>query len=141
MKNLLLTAVSVIAISTAPLAAGSVSDAVIEPPVIVEEAASSSTGVLLPIILLVLVAAAVSSDSGSTALTSDATLKTDVTRVGTTLHGLPLYQYRYIGLPQVFEGVMAQDVAQIMPEAITLHKAGFMMVNYDMLGLEMRLVD
>lgn len=57
---------------------------------------------------------------------SDARLKTDVTRVGTTDGGTPIYTYRYITGGPVQMGVMAQDV----PEAATMHESGFLMVDY-----------
>jgi hypothetical protein len=34
-----------------------------------------------------------------------------------------------------FAGVMADEVEQVMPEAIVMHPSGFKMVNYEMLGL------
>jgi hypothetical protein len=34
-----------------------------------------------------------------------------------------------------FAGVMADEVEQVMPEAIVMHPSGFKMVNYSMLGL------
>jgi hypothetical protein len=42
---------------------------------------------------------------------SDMRLKTDICKVGTTVYGLPLYHFRYKGQETVYEGVMAQDVA------------------------------
>jgi hypothetical protein len=32
-------------------------------------------------------------------------------------------------------GVMADEVEEIMPEAVVMHPTGFKMVNYSMLGL------
>ena len=113
----------------------------IEAPVIVEETASSSGGIAVPLLLLAVVLVAVSSNSGSSLPASDARLKTDVTPVGVTAHGLPLYQFRYIGGSQTFEGVMAQDVAQVMPDAVVPFAYGYSAVNYEMLGIEMRTVD
>jgi hypothetical protein len=34
-------------------------------------------------------------------------------------------------------GVMAQEVMQTRPDAVSTHPLGFYMVNYDALGLEM----
>jgi Chaperone of endosialidase len=41
---------------------------------------------------------------------SDVRLKTDIEQVGTTVYGLPLYQFGYKTGAERFEGVMAQDV-------------------------------
>ena len=57
---------------------------------------------------------------------------------GTVTNGLPLYSFRYIGLPQVYSGVMAQDVLMHSPEAVVAGPFGYMMVDYGMLGLEMQ---
>lgn len=64
---------------------------------------------------------------------SDRRLKSDIERIGTTPHGLPFYEYTIFGRRE--RGVMAQEVEQIMPEAVVMHPSGFKMVNYSMLGL------
>lgn len=64
---------------------------------------------------------------------SDRRLKSDIERIGTTSHGLPLYEYTIFGERQ--RGVMADEVEQVMPEAVATHKSGFKLVNYNMLGL------
>jgi hypothetical protein len=69
---------------------------------------------------------------------SDLTLKEDVQRVGTTVFGLPLYHFKYIGAPETYEGVMAQDVLQVMPGAVSLGADGYYRVNYGALGTSMR---
>lgn len=69
---------------------------------------------------------------------SDVRLKTDIQRVGTAAHGLPLYTFRYIGEPGVYEGVMAQDVLGVMPAAVSVAEDGFYRVDYDLLGIEFR---
>ena len=71
-------------------------------------------------------------------LVSDMRLKKDIIRVGTTRHQLPLYDFSYIDQPGRFEGVMAQDVLKVMPEAVTIDADGFYRVNYTMLGIEMK---
>jgi hypothetical protein len=67
-------------------------------------------------------------------------LKEDIQRVGTTVHGLPLYHFRYIGQPDIYEGVMAQDVMGVMPEAVVTAEDGTMRVKYGMLGVAFRRV-
>lgn len=74
----------------------------------------------------------------STSQTSDIRLKEDILRVGATAHGLPLYRFRYIGQPAIYEGVMAQDVLAVMPEAVVTAEDGTMRVKYGMLGVEFR---
>ena len=69
---------------------------------------------------------------------SDMRLKKDIIRVGTTRHQLPLYDFSYVDQPGRFEGVMAQDVLKVMPEAVTIGADGFYRVNYTMLGIEMK---
>lgn len=64
---------------------------------------------------------------GSAAImASDRRLKTDITRVGTTEGGTPIYTYRYIWGGPVQMGVMAQDV----PEAASDMGNGFLGVDY-----------
>ena len=69
---------------------------------------------------------------------SDIRLKTDIRQVGTTLHDLPLYAFRYIGNDDQYEGVMAQDVLKVMPAAVSVGENGYYRVNYEMLGIELR---
>ena len=64
---------------------------------------------------------------GSAAImASDRRLKTDITRVGSTEGGTPIYTYRYIWGGPVQMGVMAQDV----PEAASDMGNGFLGVDY-----------
>jgi hypothetical protein len=71
---------------------------------------------------------------------SDLRLKTDICKVGTTVYGLPLYHFRYKGQETVYEGVMAQDVVDVMPSAVLQGEDGFLRVNYGSLGISMRQV-
>ena len=71
-------------------------------------------------------------------LVSDMRLKKDIIRVGTTRYQLPLYDFSYIDQPGRFEGVMAQDVLKVMPQAVSIGADGFYRVNYTMLGIEMK---
>jgi len=65
---------------------------------------------------------------------SDRRLKKNIKRIGTHILGIGLYTWDYLwGEP--FAGVMADEVEQVMPEAIVMHPSGFKMVNYEMLGL------
>ena len=68
---------------------------------------------------------------------SDVRLKTDIEQVGMTVYGLPLYHFRYKTGPERFEGVMAQDVLEVMPDAVVTGDDGFYRVNYGRLGIRM----
>jgi len=115
---------------------------VMEPEMVMVDDAGSSGDLLIPLILIALIAVATSDsgDAGGGLVLSDASVKTDIVPIGTAANGLPLYQYRYIGGSTVFEGVMAQDVLMHTPEAVVTLPSGIMAVNYDMLGLEVKVV-
>jgi hypothetical protein len=68
---------------------------------------------------------------------SDARLKTDIEPVGTTVYGLPLFHFRYKDGKERFEGVMAQDVMNVMPDAVVMGDDGFYRVDYGKLGIRM----
>lgn len=71
---------------------------------------------------------------------SDIRLKENVRHIGEE-NGFPIYEFNYINVPEkTYTGVMAQDVEQIMPEAV-FESEGYKKVNYDMIGIEMREVD
>lgn len=69
--------------------------------------------------------------AGITAYYSDIRLKSDVKRIGTHKTGVGVYSYRIFGRPEI--GVMAQEVLNVIPEAVSTHPSGFLMVNYGML--------
>jgi len=71
-------------------------------------------------------------------LPSDSRLKTNLLRIGTTVFGLPLYRFSYIGSDKRFTGVMAQDVLSVRPDAVSRDVSGFYRVNYGMLGIAMQ---
>jgi len=52
-----------------------------------------------------------------------------------------LYSFRYFWSDQVYVGVMAQQVATIVPEAVVMEPNGFLAVNYDRLGLKMQTLE
>ncbi len=71
---------------------------------------------------------------------SDSRLKTDISVAGTTVYGLPLYRFRYTGGKDLYEGVMAEDVLQVKPAAVSRGADGYYRVNYGALGLKLRQV-
>ena len=72
---------------------------------------------------------------------SDFRLKRDIAMVGQLENGLGLYRYHYIWSDQVYVGVMAQEVAQVDPDAVVLGDDGYLRVNYARLGLRMQTWD
>jgi len=73
-------------------------------------------------------------DLGSAAITyfSDKRLKSNITRIGTHPLGIGIYEYDIFGRREI--GAMAQEVQEVLPEAIHIHPSGFMMVDYGRLN-------
>ena len=69
---------------------------------------------------------------------SDIRLKRDIVLVGHLDNGLALYRYRYFWSDAVYVGVMAQEVAEKMPNAVTIGEDGYLRVDYQTLGLQLR---
>lgn len=63
---------------------------------------------------------------------SDRRLKSNIERIGTHKLGIGLYEYDIFGERQ--QGVMADEVEKVMPEAVLIHPSGYKMVNYGLLG-------
>ncbi|NTJ63540.1 tail fiber domain-containing protein [Agrobacterium rhizogenes] len=60
---------------------------------------------------------------------SDRRLKTNIQEIGTMANGLKLYAFDYVwGEPSA--GFMADEVADLMPEAVSEGPGGFLMVDY-----------
>ncbi|PLU72875.1 hypothetical protein BMJ20_04720, partial [Sinorhizobium medicae] len=64
-------------------------------------------------------------------------LKRDIARLAELANGLGVYRFRYLWSDEVFVGVMAQEVLEVMPEAVVIGSDGYMRVNYTKLGIEM----
>jgi len=74
--------------------------------------------------------------AGIASVFSDIRLKENVQHVGER-DGFPLYSFNYIGQPDTtYIGVMAQDVAEIQPDAVE-NIDGFLAVDYGKLGFEL----
>lgn len=71
---------------------------------------------------------------------SDVRLKEDITPVGASDAGIPLYTFRYRNRPGLYRGVMAQDVLKTRPDAVVVDEDGFYKVDYAKLGIEFRRV-
>ena len=81
--------------------------------------------------------------SGASWLTSDRRLKVSITEAGRDARtGLMQYEFAYRSHPsRRFRGVMADEVAEVMPEAVMVMLSGYHAVDYGRLGLEMTEVD
>ena len=83
--------------------------------------------------------------SGATGVTgasaSDQRLKTDIVFL-TTVNGINLYKFRYkLGTPQMYVGVLAQEILRSHPHAVTTTADGYLAVHYPKLGLRMMTLD
>lgn len=74
---------------------------------------------------------------------SDVRLKKNIVLVGKDERtGLNLYEFEYIyGDGTRYQGVMAQEVLEVMPEAVLQDKDGFLAVDYGKLGIDMLVVE
>ncbi|MRH77590.1 hypothetical protein GH984_02600 [Spiribacter sp. C176] len=79
----------------------------------------------------------------ATSLVSDRRLKVSITEAGRDARtGLMQYEFAYRSHPsRRFRGVMADEVAEVMPEAVMVMPSGYHAVDYGRLGLEMTEVD
>jgi len=76
--------------------------------------------------------AALSNIPAITSLFSDIRLKSNIERIGTHKTGLGIYAYDIFGHREV--GVMAQEAMILMPDAVSQHSSGYLMVNYGRLN-------
>ncbi len=81
-------------------------------------------------------ASAASNAASNIRIPSDIRLKRDIHRLGATDRGLGIYRYRYIGDDTVYVGVMAQEVAERVPAAVSRGDDGYLQVDYGLLGLD-----
>ena len=72
---------------------------------------------------------------GSILTKSDVRLKDDIRHVGTNPYGLNVYEYRYVWSDERVTGVMAQEVAEVMPDAVVEEPDGFLAVDYGRLWM------
>lgn len=66
------------------------------------------------------------------AMMSDRRLKSDIVRIGNHPLGIGWYEYTIFG--ERTKGVMADEVLDVMPEAISHNADGYMMVDYALVG-------
>jgi hypothetical protein len=72
---------------------------------------------------------------------SDIRLKHDIVFLGYLNDGLGLYRFSYNGSSKPYVGVMAQEVERIVPAAVTRGRDGYLLVNYEKLGLKFQSYD
>ena len=70
---------------------------------------------------------------------SDVRVKRDITPVAKLENGLQLYRYRYAWSDTLYVGVLAQEVLEVAPGAVSRGADGYLRVNYARLGLRMQL--
>lgn len=69
-------------------------------------------------------------NAGLGALFSDEDLKENIVEVGRLYNGLKVYSFTYRGDTVPHIGLLAQEVVQVRPEAVSVEKNGYMKVNY-----------
>ncbi len=69
-------------------------------------------------------------NTGLGALFSDEDLKENIVEVGRLYNGLKVYLFTYRGDTVPHIGLLAQEVVQVRPEAVSVEKNGYMKVNY-----------
>ncbi len=69
---------------------------------------------------------------------SDIALKHDIVLLGHLANGLGYYRFSYLGSRKAYVGVMAQEVEEVMPEAVTRGSDGYLRVYYEKLGVKFR---
>jgi hypothetical protein len=67
---------------------------------------------------------------------SDIRLKHDIILLGYLDNGLGFYRFSYNGSDKAYVGVIAQEVEQVMPQAVVRSPDGYLRVNYDKLGVK-----
>ena len=101
--------------------------------------------IVVPIMVMAAIAALIIGSGGAAAplaVVSDERLKSNIVDTGRVEGGLPIHRWSYAGFPHAtFEGVMAQDVLALRPEAVVTGPGDYMMVDYGMLGIELRRID
>lgn len=63
---------------------------------------------------------------------SDVRLKENIERIGQTPAGIGVYEYNFIGSNEREIGVLAHEVEEIIPEAVTIDPSGYKRVYYGM---------
>ena len=70
-------------------------------------------------------------------MASDSRLKEAVVPLKQLANGVELYRFRYKGESEVYVGVIAQQVARLMPGAVVRGDDGYLRVDYDRVGVKL----
>jgi Chaperone of endosialidase len=68
---------------------------------------------------------------------SDQRLKTDMRRLAMHPAGFGIYRFKYLWSDVQYRGVIAQEVLEVMPEAVVRGDDGFLRVDYAAIGMQM----
>ena len=66
---------------------------------------------------------------------SDVAAKHDIMLLGHLDNGMGLYRFAYNGSQKLYVGVIAQEVMQVEPQAVSRDDEGYLRVDYDKIGL------
>ena len=78
--------------------------------------------------------------SGQFMQSSDTRLKENITKVGSSPSGINIYEWNYIGKPQKYRGVLAQELLESHPDAVDLMPNGYLGVYYGKIDVKMEAV-
>ena len=72
---------------------------------------------------------------------SDLELKENIVRKDRSKRGFPIYEFNYKHEPnQRYQGVMGQDLLELLPEAVREGDNGYLEVNYNLIDVEFKQV-
>lgn len=72
---------------------------------------------------------------------SDKNLKDNIVKVGVSERGFNIYEFNYKKKPDIrYRGVMAQEVQEVLPDAVHTNKDGNLMVDYSKIDVRMEVV-
>jgi hypothetical protein len=81
--------------------------------------------------------ATIASSSNQTTY-SDRRLKKNIVRVGSHPRGFGIYRFNYLWSDTPYVGVLAQEVLERAPDAVTTGPGGYLAVDYAKLGMAIR---
>jgi outer membrane protein OmpA-like peptidoglycan-associated protein len=79
--------------------------------------------------------------SGGGGWSSDRRLKRHIAKLGRSPDGHTIYSFQYVWGGPFYVGVMAQEIAPVVPEAILYDAEGFLMVDYDRIDVTPMLLE
>jgi len=68
-------------------------------------------------------------------LFSDSKLKRNIKKIGMDVRGFGIYSWSYLWDNETHTGVMADEVKDIIPDAVSEHSSGYLMVDYSKIGV------